>query len=170
MTDLEPRSIQLLAEVEQVGGMFIGPDGRPVGVSLPPGLPFERYAALLHMFWDVHNLSRWCIGDILAAAEPEYRNDIYAQAISLTQLSQNTLENYASTSRLVPPQRRRENVGHSIHVEVKSLPAASQKRLLAKAEREQLTKEAVRGLVREEKGHPPEPIAKEVCESCGRPI
>ena len=150
--------------------MFIGPSGRPVGVSLPPGLPFERYAALLHMFWDVHNLSRWCIGDVLAAAEPEYRNDIYVQAISLTQLSKKTLENYASASRLVPPQRRRDEVSHSIHVEVKSLPAGSQKRLLARAEREQLTKEAVRELVREEKGHEPEPIEREVCPTCKRPL
>ncbi len=99
-----------------------------------------------------------------------YREDIYLQAVSLTGLSHQTLENYASASRLVPPQRRRPNVSHSIHVEVKSLPAGAQKRLLAKAEREQLTKEAVRGLVREEKGVPPEPIERDVCSECGRPL
>jgi len=166
----EPRSIQLLAEVEKAGGMFVGVNGRPVGLQLPPGLPYEQYEAMLILAWNVHELSRWVIGDLIAAAEDEYRDEIYLQAVALTNLSKNTLENYASTSRLVPPQRRRGNVKHSIHIEVKSLPAPAQKRLLARAEREQLTKEAVRELVREEKGHEPEPIEREVCSECGRPL
>lgn len=170
MTDLEPRSIQLLAEVEKAGGMYVGANGRPVGLQLPPGLPYDQYESLLILAWEVHELSRWVIGDIISAAEDQYRNDIYMQAVGLTGLSYNTLQNYASASRLVPPQRRRSSVSHSIHVEVKSLPAGSQKRLLAKAEREQLTKEAVRGLVREEKGHQPEPIERPVCPECGRPL
>jgi hypothetical protein len=170
MTDLEPRSIQLLAEVEKAGGMFISPNGQPVGLQLPPDMPFDRYEAIGQMFWSVHELSRWCVGDWIAYGEDTYRNDIYMQAVGMTGLSINTLQNYASASRLVPPQRRRPNVSHSIHVEVKGLPAGSQKRLLAKAEREHLTKEAVRGLVREEQGYEPEPIAREVCGECGRPL
>jgi len=166
-----PESFRLIEKVQEAGGIYVGANGRPVGLQLPPGLPYERYEALLVMFWEAHELTRFVIGDLIAAAEDEYRDEIYLQAIALTGLSKNTLENYASTSRLVPPQRRRlGTVSHSIHVEVKSLPAGAQKRLLAKAEREQLTKEAVRELVREEKGHPPEPIEREVCRECGRPI
>jgi len=170
VTDLEPRSIQLLAEVEKAGGMFVGANGQPVGLHLPPDMPFDRYEAIGQMFWSVHELSRWCVGDWIAYGEDTYRDDIYLQAVGMTGLSKNTLENYASASRLVPPQRRRPGVSHSIHVEVKSLPAGSQRRLLAKAEREQLTKEAVRGLVREEKGIPPEPIERDVCPECKRPL
>jgi len=170
VTELAPQSIQLLAEVEKAGGMFISPNGQPVGLQLPPGLPFDRYEAIGQMFWTVHELSRWCVGDWIAYGEDTYRDDIYLQAVGMTGLSKNTLENYASASRLVPPQRRRSGVSHSIHVEVKSLPAGSQKRLLARAEREQLTKEAVRELVREEKGYEPPPIERPVCETCGKPL
>ncbi len=170
VTPAEPQSIRLLAEVEKAGGMFVSHDGGPVGLSLPTDLPYETYESLLLMAFAVHELSRWVIGDLLAAAENEYRNDIYMQAVNLTGLSYHTLENYASASRLVPPQRRRYGVSHSIHREVQSLPADAQKRLLAKAKRDQLTKEAVRELVREEKGVPPQPIARDICEGCGRPL
>lgn len=167
----EPQSLTLLAEVEKAGGVFLGPNGHPVGLQLPPGLPFERYEALLLMFWEVHELSRFVIGDLLAAAEDEYRDDLYLQAVAMTGLSYNTLQNYASASRMVPPSRRRTPaVSHSIHVEVKGLPPNSQRRLLARAEREQLTKEAVRELVREENGHPPKPIERELCPECKRPL
>lgn len=165
-----PQSLTLLAEVEKAGGVFLGPNGQPVGLQLPPGLPYDRYEAIGKMFWAAHELTRWCVGDWIAYGEDEYRDDIYLQAVGMTGLSKNTLENYASASRMVPPQRRRPNVSHSIHVEVKGLPPNSQRRLLAKAERDHLTKEAVRELVREENGHPPKPIERELCPECRRPL
>jgi hypothetical protein len=170
VTELEPRSIQLLAQVEKAGGMFIGDNGLPVGLQLPPGVSYERYEAILQGFYQAHELTRFCIGDLIAYGEDEYKDDIYLQAVAMTGLSKNTLENYASASRLVPPHRRRTGVSHSIHVEVKSLPAEGQRRLLARAEREQLTKEAVRELVREEKGYEPPPLEREVCPTCKRPL
>lgn len=149
--------------------MFVNTDGQPVGLYLPPGLPYERFEAILYGLWNAHELSRWCLGDAIAYSEDEYRDDVYMQAVSVTGLSLNTLQNYASASRLVPPQRRRLNVSHSIHVEVKSLDGNQQRQLLAKAEREGLTKEAVRELVREAKGRP-EPEERPVCGECGRPL
>jgi hypothetical protein len=158
------KGIALLSELERAGAVINN------GLILPPGIPFEQYQSLGVMLWQVHEVTRFAIGDWIAYGEDTYRDDIYLQAVGMTGLSKNTLENYASASRLVPPQRRRAGVSHSIHVEVKSLPAGSQKRLLAKAEREQLTKEAVRELVREEKGYEPEPIERPVCPECRRPL
>lgn len=156
--------VGLLAELERLGVII------DKGIILPPGLPYDQYESLCVMMWQVHEVTRFAIGDLIAYGEDNYDSDIYLQAVAMTGLSKNTLENYASASRLVPPQRRRPKVSHSIHVEVKSLPASDQKRILLQAEREDLTKEAVRGLVREAKGKPADPIEREICGECGRPL
>jgi hypothetical protein len=159
-----PSNLSLLAELEANGAIV------DKGLHLPPDLPFERYEAIGAMLGYFHDVSKWLVGDWIAYGEDTYRDDMYAQACEVTGLSPNTLQNYVSTARMVPPRRRRPRVSFSHHQEVKGLTAEAQKRLLLKAEREQLTKMDMRALVKLEQGREEPPIERDVCGECGRPL
>lgn len=166
----EPQSLRLIAEVEQAGGMFIDNHGLPVGLNLPPDMPFERYMAIGMALTGADDIVRWSWGDWIAYGEDTYKDDMYLQAVAMTGKSYNTVQNWASLSRKVPPKRRRGDVRHSVHMEVKALPPNDQKRLLAKAARERMQSTEMRELVKDERGVAPEPIEREVCPHCLRPL
>lgn len=165
-----PSSIRLVEAVERAGGMFVDNYGRPVGLKLPPDLPYETYESIGLMLTEVDDLVRWCCGDWIAYGEDTYKMDMYEQAVALTGMSYNTVQNWASLSRKIPPQRRRGGVRHSVHMEVKALPPADQKRLLTRAYREKIQSSQMRELVKIENGVPPEPIEREICPQCKRPL
>jgi len=82
----------------------------------------------------------------------EYRwGEKYSQALDETTYEQHALENMASVARKVESSRRREELSYSHHAEVASLTPDKQEKILDLAEKENLTVQEVRVLVKEEK-------------------
>ena len=136
------------------------------GLFLPPDLPFEKYEALGSLLGVLHQMNAFLIGDWLLYGEHTY-GEKYAQAAEMVGLSEQTLTNYASIAKRIPPTRRRPLVAHSKHAEVAALPPAEQKRWLKVVEDEKLTKAELRHRLRDE-GHLPPTRARTIfCPHCG---
>jgi hypothetical protein len=99
-------SVALLAALEEIGGVIDS------GLHLPPDLPYDRYEDIGAMLGNLHDMSRWLLGDWLNYGEDTYDGDRYAQAAHLTGLAEQTCMNYKSVAKRVPPQRRRRAVKH----------------------------------------------------------
>lgn len=165
-TELERPSTAFLAALEEAGAVI------DKGLFLPPDLSYERYESLCVMLGTLHHLNGWLIGDALNFGADAYAEDKYVQAATLFGLSEQTLMNYASIARRIPPgkgSRRRLNVSFSIHGEVASLPPPDQKRWLETAAQEKLTKAEVRSRIKVERGTA-EPLHQERCPTCHRPL
>jgi hypothetical protein len=134
-------AFSLLAALENAGAVIDN------GLFLPAGLDYERYEAIGAMLGALHQANSFLIGDYLLFGEHTY-GEKYSQAATLIGLSPQTLTNYASIARRVPPGRRRTGVSFSIHGEVASLPPAEQERWLEIAATENLTKQEVRDRLR----------------------
>ena len=135
------------------------------GLFLPSDLPYESYESIGAMLGALHQAAGFLIGDYLLYGEHTY-GEKYTQAALLIGLSPQTLTNYASIAKRVPPGRRNASVSFSIHGEVASLSPEEQERWLAIAASERLTKQEVRERIR-----PPKeltPAEKTVtCPHCG---
>jgi hypothetical protein len=85
-----------------------------------------------------------------------------AQAVENTGLAPQTLMNYASVARRVPPERRRQSLPYSYHAVVAPLEPADQERWLTDAEAEGWTRRELAHAVRDE----PEEEARLSCPTC----
>lgn len=112
---------------------------------IPKGMPFERWEALGKDLRKAGKGIQFWIGDWIRYGEHEYGQK-YAQAIEATGKAEQTLQNYVFVAENVHSSRRRELdvVDFSTHAEVASLPAKEQERILAAAEKEELTVKQVR--------------------------
>jgi hypothetical protein len=138
-----------------------------------PELSFDSYEALGRFLGTLRDATAWWLGDWLLFGEAAY-GEKYAQATEATGRSKSTLQNYLWVAQNVTRSRRRENLSWSHHVEVAKLAPREQDRWLKRCEREGLSVEELRGLVRppREMSHArPEPVmisarvAKELVDS-----
>lgn len=97
--------------------------------GISPDLPFERFEALLALLTRFRTSAAWWIGDLVNFGEAKY-GDTYAQAHEATQLSVETLSNYAWVCRSVAVKRRRPDLSFSHHEVVAALQPRAQKRWL----------------------------------------
>src|SRR5690349_8357114 len=74
----------------------------PTGLSLPDDIPYERWEALVEFFARVKRATPWWIGDLLNFGERVYGED-YTQACDITGLGRDTLYNYVSIAKAIPP-------------------------------------------------------------------
>jgi hypothetical protein len=156
---LAQNTVQLLAALEQAGAVIDN------GLFLPPDLEYETYESIGAMLGALHQASSFLVGDYLLYGEYTY-GEKYTQASLLLGLSPQTLANYSSIAKRVPPGRRRVGVSFSIHGEVASLPPELQEHWLTIAANEQLTKQEIRDRLRPRKELPPAERDLVTCPHC----
>lgn len=110
----------------------------------------DEYIQQVQTAQDASNGSAWALGDLYNYGEQHF-SDIAEQPFDETKKSLRTIQNYASVCRKFAHARRRASLSFSHHDAVKGLPEAEQDTLLNKAEKDQLSREQLRDLVRGEK-------------------
>lgn len=103
-------------------------------LDLSADISYEAYESIGVMLGIFDRATKWWIGDWLVKGEDEFP-DRYAQAATLTGLSEQTLMQRVTTARAITPRRRRHLVNYSVHVEVRKLPPRQQSKWLAYAEK-----------------------------------
>lgn len=86
----------------------------------------------------------WWVGDLLNEAEDEFGDD-YAQLDEFLPHSPQTLANYKSVAKHVPPSRRRKGLSYSVHAEVAYLQPRERDEMLNEAVRNGWKREEMRG-------------------------
>lgn len=152
--------LELLRVLEDAGAVINN------GLFLPPDLSFEKYTSIGSMLGVMHQMNAFLIGDWLLYGEHTY-GEKYTQASDAVGLSEQTLTNYASISKRIPPTRRFPNVSHSKHAEVAALPPADQKKWLMITADENLTKAQLRDRLRDAGALPPARKRTVFCPHCG---
>lgn len=116
-----------------------------VSLTIPKGMKFERWLELGEFLRAAGKGVQFWIGDWIRFGEHEY-GEMYSQAIEATGKEETTLQNWVYVAENVHSSRRRELdiVDFSTHAEVASLPAEDQERILAEAEKNDLTVKQVR--------------------------
>lgn len=106
-----------------------------VSLTIPKGMPFERWEQLGIFLRAAGQGVQFWIGDWIRYGEHEY-GEKYSQAIEETGRQLSTLQGYVYVAEHVDPCRRRQLdvVDFSTHAEVASLPPEQQEEILAKAE------------------------------------
>jgi hypothetical protein len=158
MTTVAVRSeFALLSDLASEGALTIN------SLTLDPTTPYAQWEALGTMLGRLSASSCWLIGDWVEFGERVY-GEKYAQAVEETGLAPQTLMNYASVARRVPPPRRRASLPYSYHAVVAPLEPDEQDAWLTKAELDGMSRRALQAAV---KG---EPAERETCPTCGRPL
>jgi hypothetical protein len=104
------------------------------GLQLRPGLAFEAWKTTGLRLCELSSASAWWLGDWLLYGERNYGKR-YAEMLTLTPLSYQTLRNYAWVARRFPLSRRRDSLSFQHHAEVTGLPEADRDLWLQRAER-----------------------------------
>jgi hypothetical protein len=99
-----------------------------------------------------YNRLKWQISDWLAYGDDAFGDDIYQIVDEIWQPQ--TIANYTSTARRIPPSERRPDVVFSIHSEVASLDAVNRKHALDMVASKQWNRDDVREYKRNLKGLP----------------
>lgn len=107
------------------------------GLSLPPGLPFERWLAVGEQLKRLERGVQFWLGDWINYGEREY-GEKYVQAIEETNLSHGTLRNYASVAGRIEMSRRNDNLSFSHFSAVAPLPREEQDEWLERAVQEEM--------------------------------
>jgi hypothetical protein len=156
------KSFSLIKELEEAGAIT------PVSLDLTDAnLTYDRWEALGRLLGSVKRSTSWYIGDWLIFGEALFGEE-HAQGVEstvserydiaerVTGLTRETLMNYKSVCQSIAVNRRRENLPFSIHIEVAPLTPREQRRWLAHAEKESLTRAELHRAIREA-GEAPEP-------------
>jgi hypothetical protein len=134
VTTVATRSeFSLLADLAREGQLTA------TALTLDPETPYSQWEALGAMLGALSHASCWLLGDWLGFGEAAY-GEKYAQAVEDTGLAPQTLMNYASVARRVPPERRRASLPYSYHAVVAPLEPAAQASWLGRAESEGWTR------------------------------
>ena len=110
---------------------------------------FEKVGRFLG---SLNNKSKLWIADWLIYAEQREWGHTYDELLDITNLSQETLQNYASIGRRVPIQNRIAGSNMSMYAAVASLPHRDQKTVLQKAVDEGWDRDMARAAVKKIKG------------------
>ncbi len=96
-------------------------------------MPYEEWAKLGKELHKVRQWSAWAIGDWLNYGEQKY-GEMYAQALSDTQYSYQTLANMKHVSSRFEISRRAGKLSWSHHAEIAAFPHKEQEKWLERAE------------------------------------
>lgn len=129
--------LELLANLEQLGAVT------STALILPPGISWDQYEALGVALGRASRTMTWMIGDWINFGERKF-GEKYAQAVEATGLRKETLMNYASTARRVPPEVRRPELTFGAHVEVAKLEPLDQIEWLERAVQNEWRREDLR--------------------------
>lgn len=140
--------LEILASLERLGA------ATPTSLDLPVDMSYERYEALGVALGRAHRTVTWMIGDWINFGERAY-GEKYAQAVEATNMTPETLMNYASIARKVPRERRRPELPFSVHALVAPLEPRDQTEWLDQAVENEWTRVELRDRLR---GKPPTPI------------
>ena len=105
----------------------------PTGVKVAGRPTVEAFAGPLRFALWCAQGSKWWIGDLLNDGDDRF-GEMFSQVCE-GQVSAALLQQYESVARRVPPENRNPNLSWSCHAAVARLPSASQRRLLARAEK-----------------------------------
>lgn len=139
------------AEVQADTAAILGPLDEPgitftsTGLIIDPSVSYEQWERYGRKLQLAEKGIQWALGDWMIHGETHFKERA-SQAVEFTGLKLKTLQNYATVAESVEKSRRRDSdvVDFSTHAEVASLSAKQQERLLAKAERDNLTSREVR--------------------------
>jgi hypothetical protein len=124
-------------------------EATPTGWRAPrQQMTFEQWASVGKIFGRATTSMRWLLGDWWAFGKFDYGDKCRALAASGIDLDAHTLTNYSSVCRAFSTMSRRRDIlsfGH--HEAVRTLSAREADALLDKAEREHLSRHALRLLV-----------------------
>lgn len=126
------------------------PDNWPGVTFTDAGLVFaddvtlETFEKLGNWLGGMNNKTKLWIADWLMYAERREWGHTYDQLMALTGLSYDTLRSYASVGRSVPIQNRIAGSNMSLYAAVASLPGRQQKVVLAKAVKNNWTRDDAR--------------------------
>ena len=137
----------------------------PTSLQLQGIMPFSKYLDAARLLGKIgHGVPWWC-GDLLNYGEARY-GERYAQAEAVMGLDAGTLANIASVCSRVDPSRRREQLSFAHHAEVAKLEPQDQATWLARAERDGLTRAALRKALKGEVPAAPD-CPPHTCSRCG---
>lgn len=137
----DPQAAELMGPLDEPGFRF-----SPTGLQIDEGVTFSEWEHYGRKLQIADRGIQWALGDWLIHGENHWP-DKYEQAVEFTGYREGTLMNYATVARAIPggpDSRRRELVDYSTHVEVASLEANEQERILARAAKENLSRNTVR--------------------------
>lgn len=116
------------------------------------GEPYGDWLEFGKKLFELKQAIQWAIGDWINYGEANY-GEKYAQALDATDISLQTLQNYAWLSKSFDTSRRRENLSWSHHEAVKGIEDISeQDALLDIAESQQMGRDELREVVKKYKG------------------
>lgn len=137
----EPQTPEIFGPMDEPGFRFTA-----TGLKIQPWVKFDEWTEYGRKLQIADRGIQWAIGDWLIHGENHWP-DKYDQAVEFTGYREGTLMNYATVARAIPGgdnSRRREFVDYSTHVEVASLAPDDQEKILAKAAKENLSRNTVR--------------------------
>lgn len=151
------KTLVLATAVDETGSTSTVMQGRnPLGEITETGLvlydplalSYEVFEQMGRLFGKANRQLQWVIGDWLIMVEEIYP-DRYSQAVEATGLSPQTLMNRRSVCGKIPGgkgpgNRRRAGVPFSVHAELAYLEPKDRDRWLARAEKEDMTREILR--------------------------
>jgi N6-adenosine-specific RNA methylase IME4 len=113
--------------------------------QLPKDLTLEQWVLAMKHLAMYEGAMQWWLGDGWAYSEDRKwgEGEEFAEKIGV---DYKTIRNYASICRAIELSRRRDNLTFTHHAEIAGQPAREQDRLLAKAEREDLSAAKLRRL------------------------
>jgi hypothetical protein len=111
---------------------------------------YEQWEQIGRKLWIEKQKIQWNIGDWVNFGESHY-GETYAQALSETDYTYETLRNYAYVARKIPLERRRENISFSMHQELASLPEPEQETMMERIEQGYENRESIREHKRQRK-------------------
>lgn len=105
------------------------------GLRVTSDLQFEEWAKLVSELSRLQDAYQFMIGDLIAYGEAKYEPGRYMRAAEMTGRQFQTIHQWASACRLIPPERRRFNLKWTHYYEVAFyLTPEQQDRLLTDAE------------------------------------
>lgn len=120
-----------------------------IGWKIPARLSYEAWEERIQQLVETHEAQPWWMGDACNFGERKY-GEQYAQAVSDTGYSQQTLWTCAWVARAFPYERRRPRLSYSHHRLLAGLPEDDQEHYLDLAETEELAVTDLRERLRED--------------------
>lgn len=141
----EAGGMELLASLRRLGA------ATETSLDLPVDITYEQFEALGVVLGRAQRTVTWMIADWINHGEAVFGEKV-AQAVEVTNLNPDTLDNYARVARKVPRERRIAGVPFGVHAEVAPLEPAEQKEWLGKAAANGWKREELRSHLRPVKG------------------
>ena len=128
-----------------------------MGITFDQNITFEEWYAYGQHLWEIKQDLQWCIGDWLLYGEKRW-GETYAQALSVTEYSEQTLKNLANVSKSFPKKKYRQQYrlshSHFAAVAASDIPTAKKSEFLQAAVDNEMSREDVRAAVKSWRGEP----------------